>query len=167
MKHKQVNKFNLIGAITINISGKQTKVYVYCCILGYSRLRIYEASLCQTQSSVFDALQHSLFEIGEVTEKIQNHNPKYFVSNPPCHNFQWNLRYLIDELGYSELSNKIAFLFFKLIPKRNKKVQLWLHQIKVLKNRVKSLRMMLSPLILLIGYFIIPIHYSLMENPSK
>jgi len=79
---------------TVIINGTFTKVYFFCCILGFSRYRVYEASLSQTQGSVLEALENSLHEIGGVTEKNQTDNAKCFVINASKENFQWNPIYL-------------------------------------------------------------------------
>lgn len=79
---------------TLKISEQLTKIYVFSFILGFSRYRIYEASLSQTQASVFEALESSLISIGGVTERIQTDNAKCFIINASNSNFQWNPRYL-------------------------------------------------------------------------
>lgn len=79
---------------TVTIDGLLTKVYVFGCILGFSRYRIYQASLSQTLGSVLEAMENSLIEIGGVTERIQTDNAKCFVRNASKENFQWNPNYL-------------------------------------------------------------------------
>lgn len=79
---------------TIKIDEQLTKIYVFSFILGFSRYRIYQASLSQTQGSVFEALENSFILLGGVTEKIQTDNAKCFVKNASNSNFQWNERYL-------------------------------------------------------------------------
>jgi transposase len=56
---------------TVLLDNILTKVYVFIFLLGFSRYRICLASLSQTQSSVFEAMETSLWQIGGVTERIQ------------------------------------------------------------------------------------------------
>jgi transposase len=79
---------------TVKIAEQLTKVYVFSCILGFSRYRVYQASLSQTQGSVFEALENSLISFGGVTERIQTDNAKCFIINASKNNLQWNPRYL-------------------------------------------------------------------------
>jgi transposase len=79
---------------TIVINGILTKVYVYSYILGFSRYRIYQASLTQTQGSVYDALESSILETNGTTERIQTDNAACFITDASRNNFQWNTRYL-------------------------------------------------------------------------
>jgi transposase len=79
---------------TVIINSIKTKVYIFSYILGFSRYRIYEASLSENQSSVFEAIENSVQEIGGVTEKLQTDNARCFVKNASRENFQWNERYL-------------------------------------------------------------------------
>lgn len=79
---------------TVVINGIKTKVYIFSYILGFSRYRIYEVSLSENQSSVFEAIENSIFEIGGVPERLQTDNARCFVNNASRQNFQWNARYL-------------------------------------------------------------------------
>jgi transposase len=79
---------------TIVVNGNLIKVYVYSYIHGFSRFRIYEASLSQTLGSVFEALENSIIESGGVCERLQTDNAKCFVNNASRDNFAWNKRYL-------------------------------------------------------------------------
>ena len=79
---------------SVLVSGNIVNIYVFSYIHGYSRHKIFEASLSQTQSSVFEALENSMIESGGVCEKIQTDNAKCFVSNASKDNFSWNKRYL-------------------------------------------------------------------------
>src|SRR5690606_34355221 len=54
---------------TVVINGIKTKVYIFSYILSFSRYRIYETSLSENQSSVFEAIENSVFEIGGVPER--------------------------------------------------------------------------------------------------
>jgi hypothetical protein len=66
---------------------------VYSYILGFSRFRIYEASLSQTLGSVFDALENSIIETKGSVERLQTDNAKCFITNASKEDFQWNVRY--------------------------------------------------------------------------
>jgi transposase len=79
---------------TILISGILTKVYVFSYILGFSRYRIYEASLSQTLGSILEALENSIIETGGVPERIQTDNAGCFIINASRDNLQWNAKYL-------------------------------------------------------------------------
>ena len=79
---------------TVIISGQLTKIYVFIYILGYSRYRIYEASLSATQAGVFEALENSISELGGSAYRLQTDNAKCFITNPARNNFQFNPRYL-------------------------------------------------------------------------
>ena len=79
---------------TVIIEGKLTLVYIFNYILGYSRYRIYEASLSDTASSVYEALENSMNQTFGVAGRVQTDNAKCFVINASKDNFQWNPRYL-------------------------------------------------------------------------
>lgn len=79
---------------TVLIAGQLTKVIVFIYILGFSRFRIYEASLSDTQGCVFEALESGLHQTGGVPQRVQTDNAKCFVTNASKENFQWNKRYL-------------------------------------------------------------------------
>jgi len=79
---------------SVLIDGILVKLYVYCLILGFSRYRIYWASLSQKQSSVFESIEYGLFEIGGVPERLQTDNHSTLVDNASNDNFKWNARYL-------------------------------------------------------------------------
>ncbi len=78
---------------TVMIGGQLIKVYIFCLILGFSRYRIYLASLSQTQSSVFEALEEGLRRIGGVTQRIQTDNHKTLIDKA-APTLRWNQRYL-------------------------------------------------------------------------
>lgn len=67
---------------------------MFCFILSFSRYRIYEASLSQTQGSVFEAMENSFYQITGVQERVQTDNATCFVTNASRNNLQWNKRYL-------------------------------------------------------------------------
>ena len=79
---------------TIVISGILTKVYVFSYILGFSRYRIYEASLSQTLGSTFEALENSITETCGSPKRIQTDNAGCFVIDASRKNLTWNERYL-------------------------------------------------------------------------
>lgn len=78
----------------ITINGETVKIQIFCCILGFSRYRIYEASLGSTQAEVFEALENSYAEFGGVTGRIQTDNARVFVDNASRIHFKWNEQYL-------------------------------------------------------------------------
>ena len=79
---------------TIRLGEYITRVSVFSYILGYSRYRIYEASLSETQGSVLEALENGIRKTGGVPERIQTDNAKCFIDNASKENFKWNARYL-------------------------------------------------------------------------
>lgn len=79
---------------SILVGGNLVKVYVFSYIHGFSRWRVYEASLSQSQAGVFEALENSIIESGGVCEKVQTDNAKCFVTNASKDNLIWNRRYL-------------------------------------------------------------------------
>lgn len=78
---------------TVMIGGSLTKVHVFTYINGYSRFRVFEASLDVTQGSTFDALQKSLRESGGVPGRIQTDNASVFITNASVNNFRINPHY--------------------------------------------------------------------------
>lgn len=79
---------------TVRLGEYITRVSVFCYILGYSRYRIYEASLSETQGSILEALEMGIRKTGGVPERIQTDNARCFVDNASVDNFKWNKRYL-------------------------------------------------------------------------
>ena len=79
---------------SIVIAGELTKVYVFNYILGFSRYRIYNASLSINQSCVYEAIENSIIELGGTATRLQTDNAKCFVINSSKDNFLWNQRYL-------------------------------------------------------------------------
>jgi len=75
---------------TIMIGDNLVEVHVHSTILGYSRYRVYSASLKVKQSDVFEALEESFREFGGICERIQVDNAKVFVDNAGSQNFKWN-----------------------------------------------------------------------------
>lgn len=78
----------------IEINGIKTRVYVYSYILGFSRYRVLECSLSQTQASVFEAIESSFIELGGVTERIQTDNASCFINTKSRGDYEWNKHYL-------------------------------------------------------------------------
>lgn len=79
---------------SVSIADELTKVYVFNYILGFSRYRVYNASLSVNQSCVFEAIENSINELGGTAKRLQTDNAKCFINNPSRDNFSWNQRYL-------------------------------------------------------------------------
>jgi len=79
---------------SVNLGGNLTRIYVHITILGYSRYRIYNATLSIKQSDVLDVLEESFHEFGGVCQRIQVDNARVFVDNASANNFKWNSRFL-------------------------------------------------------------------------
>jgi transposase len=79
---------------TVLLGDVLTKVYVFIFLLGFSRYRIYQASLSQTQASVFEAMETSMWLIGGVSERIQTDNARCFITDANPKHLVWNSRYL-------------------------------------------------------------------------
>jgi transposase len=78
----------------VPIAGVLITVYVFIFLLGYSRFRVYRASLSMTMSSVYEAMEDSLQIIGGVPNRTQTDNAKCFVTNASREHFEWNKHYL-------------------------------------------------------------------------
>lgn len=79
---------------TVPIGNVLTKIYVFLYINGFSRYRVLEVSLSQTQSAIFEALENSVRECNGVCSRIQTDNAKAFIINASVNNFRWNQRYI-------------------------------------------------------------------------
>ena len=79
---------------TVLISNALTKIYLFLYINSFSRYKVLEVSLSQTQGAVFEALENSITECGGVAGRIQTDNAKVFIKNASRDNFGWNERYL-------------------------------------------------------------------------
>jgi transposase len=79
---------------TVLLAGILTKVYVFIFILGFSRYRKYRGSLSETQGSIFEAMEKSLYAVGGVTERVQTDNAGSFVVKRAGGGYHWNPRYL-------------------------------------------------------------------------
>jgi transposase len=71
-----------------------SRVYVHQCILGYSRYKVFDASLAVHQSDVFTALEDAFVELSGLTERIQVDNAKVFVDHDTHEQVRWNARFL-------------------------------------------------------------------------
>lgn len=71
-----------------------SRVYIHQCILGYSRYKVFDASLAVHQSDVFTALEDAFIELKGLTERIQVDNAKVFVDDCTHDQFRWNARFL-------------------------------------------------------------------------
>jgi transposase len=76
------------------IGGIVRRLYIHLTLLGYSRYRIYEASLEVHQGEVFGALEESFQQLGGLTERVQVDNTKVFVQDPCSDRFRWNGKFL-------------------------------------------------------------------------
>jgi len=71
-----------------------SRVYVHLAILGYSRYKCFDASLCVSQGDVFYALEESFFAFQGLAERLQVDNAKVFVLNASKDQFRWNPKFL-------------------------------------------------------------------------
>jgi len=76
------------------IGGTLVTLYVHLLLFGYSRYRVYSASLTIRQSDVFEALEDGLCEIGGLCLRLQVDNAKVLVDNASVSDFRWNKRFL-------------------------------------------------------------------------
>ncbi|MBK8279686.1 MAG: hypothetical protein IPK94_06055 [Saprospiraceae bacterium] len=53
---------------TVLVGGEILKVIIHCYILGYSRYRVYWASLSDNQGAVFEAIEQGIEQTGGVAE---------------------------------------------------------------------------------------------------
>ena len=79
---------------TVLLADVLTKIYVFTFLLGFSRYRIYQASLSQTQASVFEAMETSFWLIDGVPGRVQTDNARCFILDPNPKHLVWNPRYL-------------------------------------------------------------------------
>ncbi len=78
----------------VKLGKETTKVYVHQLICGFSRKKIFDASLDISQSSIFNSLSEAFLELGGVCRYIQVDNARQFVKNASVNNFQWNDAFL-------------------------------------------------------------------------
>ena len=79
---------------SVQIGGNSVKINVHQTILGFSRYKFYDVSLCVTGSDVYTALEESFQFFGGVCERIQVDNATVFVTNASKENLVWNPRFL-------------------------------------------------------------------------
>lgn len=79
---------------SVTLDKQLIKIYIFTYILSFSRFRVYEPSLSQTQSAILEALENGFIQTGGVVQRVQTDNAGSFVTNASKNNFQWNLRYL-------------------------------------------------------------------------
>lgn len=77
---------------TVNIGGIVTKIYAYSYIHGFSRYPVYEGSLSENQTAVFEALENCIIESGGVCSRVQTDNASVFVDK--ARELKWNKHYL-------------------------------------------------------------------------
>jgi transposase len=79
---------------TVLIDGKLVKIFIFTYLLGYSRYRIYNVSLSESASAVYEAIEDSIFELEGAAHRLQTDNAKCFIQNASSNNLQYNSRYL-------------------------------------------------------------------------
>jgi len=78
----------------VKLGNDFVKVYLHSLILGFSRYRVYEASLDISAQTILSAIEESIFELKGFCKRIQVDNPKVFVINASKNNFKWNDNFL-------------------------------------------------------------------------
>ena len=78
------------------LGGELVRVYVHGLVLGFSRKKVFTASLGIAQAQVFAGMEECFHELGGVCERIQVDNARVFVRNASSDPamFQWNPRFL-------------------------------------------------------------------------
>jgi len=79
---------------TVLLGEREQRVIVYGMVLGYSRRKHYTASLDETQSSIFEAIEACWEHFGGATKELLVDNPKAFVSDAHPARFTWNAQFL-------------------------------------------------------------------------
>ncbi len=79
---------------TLTIGRELTKIFIYTYLLGFSRYRVYSASLSENQQSVFEAMEDGIHQSGGVVQRVQTDNARVFVNDPSRRNVKWNKHYL-------------------------------------------------------------------------
>ncbi|MFQ6109744.1 MAG: IS21 family transposase [Candidatus Aminicenantales bacterium] len=79
---------------TVRMGGELTKVYVFSFLLGFSRKRVYEASLEDKRGFVFEAMEKSFWQLQGVPLEVLTDNPKCFIKDASIVRFRWNEKYL-------------------------------------------------------------------------
>ena len=78
----------------VEFAGAWRRVVVYGMTLGYSRRLHYTASLDETQASIFEAIEASLWHFGGAPKELLVDNPKAFVLDAHPARFRWNPQFL-------------------------------------------------------------------------
>jgi transposase len=79
---------------TVTIKNILTRIIVFIYLLGFSRKRVYEASLSENQGSVFEAMENGFRETRGVPERVQVDNSRCFLDKCSKDDIRWNKRYL-------------------------------------------------------------------------
>ncbi len=78
----------------IPIGDSVSRVYVHQTMLGYSRYKLFDASLAVHQGDVFCAIEDAFIALGGLTQRIQVDNAKVFVDDASAEQFRWNGKFL-------------------------------------------------------------------------
>jgi len=78
----------------VKFGDKEVKIYIHLLICGYSRKKVFNASLDISQSSILTTLSESFLELKGICERIQVDNAKQLVTNASINNFKWNESFL-------------------------------------------------------------------------
>ena len=83
----------------LSLGGEEYKIYVHSLICGFSRYRVYDASLDKKQTTILSVLEEGFEAIGGVCKRIQVDNAPQFVSDSRVRSLKWNKSFL-DFCGY-------------------------------------------------------------------
>jgi transposase len=78
----------------VPIASVLMRVYVHLSILGYSRYKVFDASLDVHQGDIFGAIEEGYVQLGGTAERIQVDNARVFVQEASRENFRWNGKFL-------------------------------------------------------------------------
>jgi transposase len=78
----------------VSIGGKPVTAYVHLTELGFSRYKVFDATLSVKMSDVFEVMENAFASIGGLTQRIQVDNARIFVTDASMVNFQWNRQFL-------------------------------------------------------------------------
>lgn len=79
---------------TVEIGGELRRVVVFGFTLGFSRRKHYTASFDERQSSIYEALEESLWHFGGAPKEVLVDNARAFVLNAHPARLQWNPQFL-------------------------------------------------------------------------
>ena len=79
---------------TVSLGDELCQVTVYGMALGYSRRKHYTASLDERQSSIFEAIEESLWHFGGSPKQLLVDNARSFVVDASQEHFRWNAQFL-------------------------------------------------------------------------